>query len=187
MLSLIGFFPAEVLGTVPDWLMVIVTTVTAYYLYHTLKSQREVQQLQSELFKIESIRFKESIKPVLKYNASDKIMKPGEVDKKILTIEVTNETNSSALNILKTVAENDHTHQIFIPIGFSDIRKFLTKGDSPLLFHFLIDLNNPASDHINFAMQYQDIAGTSYKQRVFCVCDNVGIEVHPSLPEIISL
>jgi hypothetical protein len=184
-LSILLFIP-EVWGTVSDWLMVGVTIVTAFYLYQTLKSQREVQQMQTELFKIESLRFKESIKPILKYTGTDQIMKPGDDDKKIFTVEVVNETDGVALEISKVVAENDHTQQIFVAMGYSDSRKFLSKGDQPLLFHFLIDTKKPASGHVNFVMQYQDLAKNRYRQRVFCICDDLGIEIHPSLPSVVN-
>lgn len=50
---------AEIWGTVSDWVMIIVTIVTAYFLYHSLKSQRE-------LTRMEQARFIDSIKPDLK-------------------------------------------------------------------------------------------------------------------------
>ena len=174
-------------GTVPDWSMVIVTSITAYYLYKTLQSQKEVQRTQNELYKIESIRFKESIKPVLKYSGSTGKMKPSEETKKIFTIEVTNETSSTALEICKIISEkSEQTTQIIIPTGFSDTRNHLVKGDAPLLFHFLIDEANKVSEWVIFSLTYQDIAGTKYKQHIFSICDHYGIEIHPSLPEIID-
>lgn len=181
MIFSIYLFSAEVWGTVSDWFMVAITSVTAYYLYKTLKSQQEVQKTQNELFAIESIRFKESIKPILKYTGTTEMMRPGEETKKILTVEVLNETSSIALNISKIVSEKD---QIFIPMGFSDARTHLVKGDAPLLFHFLIDTKG--GRFVTFSLSYQDIAGTKYKQGVFCICDNIGIELHPHLPELVS-
>lgn len=167
--------------------MVGVTGVTAYYLYKTLKSQQEVQYTQNELFKIERIIFKEKIKPILKYSASDDKLKSGDECTKILTMEVTNSTDSTALGISKIISENEQTKQIFIPMGFGDTRNHLTKGDSPLLFHFLIDSKSASlGGYVVFAVKYQDIAGTKYYQRVFCICDNQGIEIHPYLPEIIN-
>ncbi len=185
-MSLAFLFLSDTLGTVSDWLMVVVTAITAFFLYKTLKSQKEVQHTQNELFKIESIRFRESIKPLLKYSASVDKLKPGDESKKILTVEVINETDSMALDISRFVSENEQTQQIVVPTGFSDIRNHLIKGDSPMLFHFLIDSNAYASKYINFALKYQDVAGTKYKQGVFCICDNYGIEINPFLPEVIN-
>jgi hypothetical protein len=57
------YFDPDIWGTVSDWFMVIVTIVTAFYLYKTLQSQKNVQETQNKLFEIETIRFRESIKP----------------------------------------------------------------------------------------------------------------------------
>ncbi|GAA4100427.1 hypothetical protein [Mucilaginibacter panaciglaebae] len=181
MIFSIYLLPAEVWGTVSDWFMVAVTSVTAFYLYKTLRSQQEVQKTQNELFTIENIRFKESIKPILKYTGTTQMMHPGDETKKILTVEVSNETSSNALNISKIVSEKD---QIFIPMGFSDTRTHLVKGDAPLLFHFLIDPKG--GGFVSFSLSYQDIAGTKYKQGVFCICDEIGIELHPYLPKVLD-
>jgi hypothetical protein len=170
-------------GSVSDWSLVLIAAVTAYYLYKTLKSQKEVQRTQTELFRIESIRFRESIKPVLKYAAStDKII-PGDKNKKILTVEVINETDSMALEISRIVSQNDQSPQIFIPTGLSDRRTHLVKGDDPMMFHFLLEEIKVYS-WATFSLTYQDVAGTKYKQGVICICDPHGIELNPFLPEI---
>lgn len=176
----IYIFNADVWGHVSDWVMVIFAATSAIFLYKTLRSQQDVQKTQNELYKIESIRFRESIKPILKYSGSIDKMKPGDESKKILTIEVINETSSIALDISKIVANNKHSNQIFIPIGFADRRNHLVKDDAPLLFHFLLD-----SEYVTFILTYQDVAGSKYKQSVICICDEYGIEIHPSLSEII--
>jgi len=179
-------FEPNIWGTVSDWVMITVTFITAVLLLLTLKSQKNVQHTQNELFKIENIRFKESIKPILKYSVSKNQAKSDDKNKKLLTIEVINETSSSALKISRIVAENEHTKQLFTVMGFDDKRDHLTKGDNPLLFHFGIDLDTPSSHYITFVMKYQDISETKYQQRVFCIYDEVyGVEIHPSLPEVL--
>ncbi len=45
------YFNAQVWGTVSDWVMIGVTAATAYYLYQTLQSQRETQDLQQKTTK----------------------------------------------------------------------------------------------------------------------------------------
>lgn len=64
-------FLAEVWGTVSDWIMIMVTSVTAYFLYKTLRSQKDVQQAQNKLLKIEQIRLREDFKPKLDYSRID--------------------------------------------------------------------------------------------------------------------
>ena len=173
-------FISEVWGTVSDWVMIGVTSLTAFYLYRTLKSQQEVQRTQNELYKIEKIRFNESIKPKLNYSASTEFMHPGDEGKKILTVEVTNETDSIALEISKILSDGKSSNQIFIPMGFTDLRNHLIKGDNPILFHFLI---NSSIEFVTFSINYKDVAGTVYKQGVFCICDERGVEIHSYLPE----
>lgn len=170
-------FSPDTWGTVSDWFMVSVTVITAYYLYKTLQSQKEVQKTQNELFRIESIRFRESIKPVLKYAATTKLFIPGEDGKRILTLEVSNETEAQALEISKILKGGEQFNQIFIPLGFDDRRNHLVKGDKPILFHFMIE-NEPNLNFLNFAVSYKDVAGTKYEQGVFCICDGLGIEIN---------
>lgn len=106
MLTLSYIFNADVWGHVSDWAMVVIAFFTAVLLLRTLRSQKDVQKTQNELYRIESIRFKESIKPILKYIGSTDKMQPDDETKKILVIEVTNETSSTALEISKIVSEH---------------------------------------------------------------------------------
>ncbi|SMC52727.1 hypothetical protein [Pedobacter nyackensis] len=50
-------FISEVWGTSSDWVMVLVTGITAYFLWRTLRSQTTVQNLQQDLHRIEVERF----------------------------------------------------------------------------------------------------------------------------------
>jgi hypothetical protein len=61
-----GPFQSEVWGTVSDWLMILVTIVTAYYLYQTLKSQKIVQEAQSRITIIENERYRHEHFPLFK-------------------------------------------------------------------------------------------------------------------------
>jgi hypothetical protein len=183
-MQILKIFILENWGTIADWVMIGVTAITAYFLYKTLKSQNDVQKTQNDLYRIESIRFRESIKPVLKYSGAVDMMKLEDTDKKILTIEVTNETNSLALKISRVVKQSDKPNQIFIPMGLSDKCDHLINGDKPLLYHFLID--NPMNNWVIFSLSYQDVAGTKYKQAVLCICDSYGIDINSFMPEIIE-
>lgn len=58
-----GPFQADVWGNVGDWVMIIVTIVTAYYLYQTLNSQNETMYLQKRITDIELHRHRLSIQP----------------------------------------------------------------------------------------------------------------------------
>jgi hypothetical protein len=180
-------FVPDTWGTVSDWVMIIVTFATAILLLCTLNSQKNVQRIQTELFRIESIRFRESIKPILNFSLSKFQMKSSNEKKKMLTIEVTNETNNIALKISRFVSENEKTQQLFTVLGFGDKRDHLSKGDDPLLFHFGIDSESHGLHFLFFTFKYQDIAETIYQQRVICIFDeDNGVELHRGLPEIIT-
>lgn len=172
---------AEIWGNVSDWCMVLITAITAYYLYRTLQSQKDVQETQTKLFEIENVRFREGIKPLLHYAVSEIGIKFDSIDKnkRVLSIEVTNETDSLALEIISEHSDK----QIFIPIDFDTTRRHARKGDKPLFFHFMLDSK---IDSVIFSLTYQDIAGTKYKQGVYCLSDSAGTEVHPFLPETVN-
>lgn len=177
----------EIWGTVSDWVMILVTFATAILLLLTLKSQKEVQRTQNELFRIESIRFRESIKPVLRFELSKHQSHSGDGKKKIVTIEVSNETDSAAINISRFVAEDEITQQLFTVMGFDDTRDYLMKGGKPLYFHFGINSNPLGYHYLLLNFKYEDIANTKYQQSVICIYDErYGFEVHPSLPEIMT-
>lgn len=107
------------------------------------------------------------------------------LNKKILTIEVVNETTNIALNISKVLSQNELSKQIFIPMGLSDRKNHIAKDDTPMLYHFLIDKDTPLSDWVVFEITYDDLSGLKYKQRVICICDKYGIEINPFLPELV--
>jgi hypothetical protein len=65
-----GPFNSDVWGTVSDWIMVLVTAITLYFLWRTLVSQQkallsqlEVQKLQQQTTLIEQERFRLEVQP----------------------------------------------------------------------------------------------------------------------------
>lgn len=56
-------FIPEVWGNVADWAMLVVTVITAIFIYKTLNSQTKVQQIQLELLNIEQKRCKSEMVP----------------------------------------------------------------------------------------------------------------------------
>ena len=176
-------FDPEIWGTVSDWFMVAVTMLTAYYLYKTLKSQKEVQITQNKLFEIESVRFRESIKPVLKYSISENVITPQERENsKVYTIEVTNDSYNTALEISVDHPERDDIKRV---AWAPQKQNHLKKTDGIYLIHFLIE--KFSDNHlIIFSIEYKDLSGTKYKQGVLCRIDSYGNEINPYLPEIIN-
>lgn len=166
------------IGSISDWAMVVITGITAYFLYKTLKSQKDVQRTQNELFKIENKRFRESIKPKLKCEPITGIFHPSDDKQEILTIKIYCE-EGKALNI--SIHPNDSSKQIFMPMSISEKRNHLEKGDNPLIYNFLLD--DDLFRWILFELKYEDVAGYKYKQRIICFCTTPDIEINVGQPE----
>lgn len=58
-----GPFNSGVWGTMSDWVTILVTSVTAYYLYRTLQSQKNLNILQEKAVNIEQERYNLLIRP----------------------------------------------------------------------------------------------------------------------------
>lgn len=56
-------FISNVWGSVSDWLMILVTGVTAIFLYRTLRSQQKTQDLQADLNRLHHRQHKKNIMP----------------------------------------------------------------------------------------------------------------------------
>jgi hypothetical protein len=179
-------FNSDILGSVADWFMVIVTTITAVYLYKTLQSQKEVQKTQNQLFEIESIRFRKSIQPTLKYEFKQDLMMLESEDEKMLSIQVTNETENMALDVEISFTPNQGVFRAGVVMGMPFTH--IEKDGAPYFIHFHLDFKDrgPKFKFIVFAVTYQDIAGTKYKQGVLCIYESDRVEINPFLPEIIS-
>src|SRR5579872_2778010 len=177
-------FPAEIWGTVSDWVMIAVTSVTAYFLWKTLKSQKEVQSTQNRLLKIEQLRVKEAFKPNLKYSRVDIGVKIPDVNKSIVSIAVRNVNESPALDF-KPIYEDDPE---VIPIMFKPILKTLKNGEGYATLHF--EVNAKQGEHLNceirFSVEYEDVAGTKYTQRAFFDAFAGGEEFRTYDPKVIK-
>lgn len=166
------YFNPEVWGTVSDWTMVGVTSLTAYYLYKTLKSQKNVQKTQNKLFEIEKIRFKESIKPSLIYTQSKREFESGKYFK-IVSIEISNESESSAEDIEIEYEKRGNISRIMVGVDFLPVpQNHLKRGDRPYFLSFLIAEEPIAVEFITFRIQFKDISGTVYRQNVACIYED---------------
>lgn len=178
------YFNPDIWGTVSDWFICFVTFLTAFFLYKTLQSQKEVQKTQNELFKIEKLRFRESVKPNLNFVISDKIIIPEEnIDGRIFTIEIANENDNTALDIS---IENRQISNVFQISIFPPKQKFLRRGTDPYLLNYLIEDFNKNLNDIIFWIHYKDVSGIKYKQGVICNIDNFGNDIKVLLPEEIN-
>ena len=112
------------------------------YFYKPEVSPYTVQRTQNKLFRIESIRFKESIKPKLIFSVHSNQPQTDTKEKRILSLELNNETNATAFNISRVLEVNTNTVQLSGIEGFDRKRDHLTNGDKPILLHFGINASS---------------------------------------------
>jgi hypothetical protein len=157
-------FPADIWGTVSDWVMIAVTAITAYFLWRTLKSQKEVQQTQNRLLKIEQLRVKEAFKPNLKYTRIKRILKVDDPDKGLIWINVSNDSDNAALNF-EPIYDDDPKA---IPRSFKQTPKILKLDGAHAPLYFEVDYKEGEilNCEMGFSVEYEDVAGTRYKQKV---------------------
>jgi hypothetical protein len=105
-------FHSDVWGTVSDWVMIIVTLVTIYFVYRTLRSQLELQKVQMKLYKMEQIRLAEDLRPMFEYSLSN-----SETNKEKTLIHVfiriANIGKKTARNMLITETEASRASAFF--------------------------------------------------------------------------
>ena len=178
------YFDPEIWGTVSDWCIVLVTTITAYYLYRTLKSQMIVQDTQTKLFEIEKIRFSESIKPILKFSLPkpEQNIIAEDPNKSINSIIVTNESNNNALDgSIKMISETKNIEILNDKI----FEYFHLRKDEHFRLNFILHDVNSKENLLILCFRYRDIANNKYVQYINCDLKANGISrVYKSFPEI---
>tara|TARA_R110000850_G_scaffold162427_4_gene287106 strand:+ start:468 stop:1010 length:543 start_codon:yes stop_codon:yes gene_type:complete len=178
------YFDPNVWGTVSDWSMVFVMVISAYYLYKTLKSQKEVQDTQNKLFEIENLKFREGNKPSFNFKISHRVPNNETENQRLYSIEITNKSDNIALEFSVKYDQNfKSVNQVFIGGQFP--RKHLQKENEPWFVHFVSD-DKVSIPFITITLNYEDVSGIKYKQGVLLILDRDNSEIHPFLPEIIS-
>jgi hypothetical protein len=176
-------FPADVWGTVSDWVMIIVTTITAYFLYKTLKSQKEVQQAQNKFLEIEQVRLREDYKPELDYNRFEKQLNINQPGKQAVSFSIRNKSENRALNVTTIYSDDEK----FPAITQAPNPRTLLKNEIDMSLHYLADISNGALEYeITFTIEYEDVAGTKYQQTVLCEGLGGGESIKKSTPTIIN-
>jgi len=158
-------FHADVWGTASEWVMIIVTMITAYFLWKTLKSQKEVQETQNKLLKIEHLRLREDFKPKLSYSRFLENFKIDDPDRIPICIAVRNLSANVALNFQgKLLKLDDSIKQIIFkpPV-------FTLSNDGPNAeLYFLVKhiQGQNLNCTIYLSIEYEDVVGTKYTQTI---------------------
>lgn len=180
----------EVWGTVSDWVMILVTCITAYLLWKTLSSQNKSIKIQNEtlkeqqkITKFESHQYLEKIRPEFKltYTANT----PDEVrsTKTRLTFSFYFYIqNYHATNILITA--NREITSLLEGIAFPIEKERLNVGESIsiILVEFENIMNHEAKGspyflNVEFNLKFNDIDGNKYSQKII-VFDVDGKDCH---------
>ncbi|HVW97057.1 MAG TPA: hypothetical protein VHA56_13890 [Mucilaginibacter sp.] len=184
-------FPAEVWGTVSDWVMIVVTTITAYFLYKTLRSQKDVQKAQNKLLQIEQVRLREDYKPALKYSRFEGGVTTKTIDstllvgKSIVSIAVMSSSDNHVLNIDIIFVDNEKA--FLTRLGMATPINLFQKGKYVPLDFLVSSVNGYLlAYNFHFSITYEDVAGTKYTQRVFCFKTQDIEEIIASVPEVLN-
>jgi len=150
-------FNPEEFGTVSDWVMVIVTLVTAVFLYQTLRSQMTVQRDQNRIFKMEELKYLRAIKPeitvkteIKKYHQSKE-----DLNKKALEIDVTIESDKTAIYQLN-VSSSSKNLLSHPPSSLSP-----RSSKSFNVIHYFDNISG-AFEALKIEVEYQDIDRNQY-------------------------
>lgn len=155
------FFPLnpDVWGTVSDWVMVLVTFVTAILLWQTLKSQSLVQQMQKGITDKEKFKHTQSIMPYFSISGH---REPAGTD---LRIYITCK-NFDARNVLVNAI-----YGAFLT-GEKDkwSREVVFKGTFIEISLTMHDLSQKIVQR--FSVDFEDLEGTRYNQELYYIFEN---------------
>jgi hypothetical protein len=176
-------FHADVWGTASEWAMILVTSITAIFLYRTLKSQQVVQKAQIKLLEIEQLRLKEDYKPALRYSIYQDGKIPKTAGQTLISIAVTNNSDNPALKIRLLSYSSE-----FLSTGIPHEQDVISK-EVFMSIHFIANsrYNTMASIIFDFKLSYEDLAGTKYHQKVSCFHKIPNdFNLVPEIPELID-
>ncbi|MGZ3758114.1 MAG: hypothetical protein ACXVAY_06940 [Mucilaginibacter sp.] len=164
-----GPFAPEVWGSVSDWVYIIVTTATLYFIYRTFMAQLEVQRMQLKITNIENEWYRKESLPIFEAEVlEDQPGQPTDADKLLVSIGFglkNSECKNLKLTVTSHMAKNlkwNHlagNFQYVMAGGCNLIDVLVTKKDEENPYMFPIELN----------FQYEDMVGNQYKQNIHCI------------------
>lgn len=189
------YFTTETWGSVSDWVMIIVTIITIYFLSRTLSSQLKVQELQIKLFQMERVRLSEELRPKLEYSILSMEITPNK-KATLVSIRVGNVGTKTARNIVIKATENsraavffgleedEHYPEMLRPNPrHRTIEPGFRKSISFILSHEQNEFPNFVTE---FTVQYEDAMKNGYFDWIRCIPieNKIIIKVFKSEPEM---
>jgi len=170
-----GPFNADTWGTVSDWFVALVTLVTAYYLYKTLKSQLKVQELGQQALEFERVRFTRETRPDFELTGIDsKIVRTNDSDELEVIVTIKNIASHSAYNV-RIIVDNDldkwvldeswkDQHEVVSGAVLYAGFKGPSFSDKKPVYAIDVNIFDPL---IRIIINYQDVFKNNYSQRAF--------------------
>jgi len=164
-----GPFSSDVWGTVSDWIYIIVTATTLYFIYRTFRSQLEVQRMQLKITNIENERYRHETLPVFEAEIMDEQpTQPSEPSQMLVCIGIALK-KYACKNVKLTVASHmaeklEWTHLVgnfkYVTAGSANlIDVLITKQEHSHKWMFPIEL----------IFHFEDMVGNSYEQNIHCM------------------
>jgi hypothetical protein len=180
-----GPFSAEVWGSVSDWSMVAVTFYTLRYLRDTLKSQKEVQQLQQENTRIEQFKHRQSLLPT--FSLETTTFKDNSVGEYLnIIIQFNFKANHNpAFKVTFGDSKYNDTWQMNVDLN----KESTALKDSQVVIHAALEtklINDMFTDSISFALNYNDADRNNYNQIIDYTIINGNHFSTIGLPEFIT-
>ena len=168
------FYNSEFYGSISDWILVLISAITAIFLYKTLNSQINVQRVQNELLQLENQKFAKSIEPNLNFEIKKNKEKIEGNYFDIVSIQITN-NNENIVNKIKILHnESDNIKRIMIPKDYLPVPlNYLTPNSEPYLLHFLIIEKPQKTTFINFDIEFENDNNLKYRQTLVCIYENI--------------
>ena len=182
------FFKIDKFGNFSDWIMILVTSITGYFIYktlitqnHTLESQKNVQQMQ--LIQTRAMLVQAAITniPKFKLQSLNEVMEPRTYKlitghKTILMLQITNESTQNITNlIVKNKNEFEKLSILFpesIPMGW---------------FHnFICTFNKEAVNNViekSIEFEFKDSLGCEYSMK-FNIVIQINFDGDEGIPDV---
>lgn len=156
--------PANVWGTISDWMMILITIVTAVLLLLTLKSQKKVQDDQRLMFQLEQKKHRNSIKPAfdikIEYRGCWSNIEDG-TPYNIYGMEV--ESYQATIFSIELTQESDFT----LPAFYSKKWNHVYPGKSDLELHTARNISSDIPLYGGVILKYQDKEYNNYEMKIF--------------------
>lgn len=176
-------FNASVWGTASDYIMILVTATTAIYIYRTLKSQQETQKILSRQINLEEAKFRLQIVP--KFEAD--LRKEEDPKTYIVSPSITLNLQDHGAQYLRVFLREESKYYVSESPPYE---RGMNKGYTYVIKIKLTEAHEPgytldtSSDNFEILyLEYQDVAGNRYIQRVVMLLREIRPITHADEPQ----